>query len=53
MDSVTININGQTTILNLEKKDFKSGKSGYFTQGKATDGKDRFQAQLIATKIVK
>ena len=51
MNSVKWEISGSETVLALEPKEFKSGKVGFFAQGKAVVGNDKYQAQTILTKI--
>ena len=53
MDSITVNVNGVEQALPLETKEFKSGKTGFYAQGKVVVGNDKYQAQTILTKIVK
>ena len=50
-DKAVVSLNGTSMEMQLEKKDFKSGKTGYFGQTKMLANGDKFQVQMIATKI--
>lgn len=53
MDNVQINIGTESYPLGIEKKEFKSGKTGYFGQGKVNFNGNRYQAQVMLVEIVK
>jgi len=40
-------------VNNLETKEFKSGKAGFYAQGKITIDGDRYQSQIMLVKIEK
>jgi len=47
----TIQLNGSKQDFILNKKDFKTGSKGYFTNGKMEAGGKRYQVQIQCVEI--